>query len=290
MMETVVDTHDPLASQTAAERTDAAGSCSVRVSRLGERSVVTRAFATSPVRVLVPSNHGRAAWMFLSSYGGGLVDGDRTSLDALVDHGATAYISTQASTKVYRSPRGTSAILTARVERDALLVLMPDPVVCFTGSRYRQRLICDLAPGGAAVVLDWMTSGRRASGERWCFEEYASWIEVRQGPHVVAYDSVTLRPSEGVLAVRMGRFDVLATAIVVGGPMSDLAAALVARYAEREVASGADLIVAAATLPGGQGCLLRWAGRSVEQVGGVVRDALSFVPTLLGEDPWARKW
>jgi urease accessory protein len=53
----------------------------------------------------------------------------------------------------------------------------------------------------------------------------------------------------------------------------------------------ADLLLAAAPLAGGDdGTVLRLAGMSVEQVGGVLRQFLNFVPTLLGDDPWACKF
>ena len=53
----------------------AAGSGSVRISRAGARSLVTRARAVSPLRLLMPRNHGCGAWLYTSTYGGGLVDG-----------------------------------------------------------------------------------------------------------------------------------------------------------------------------------------------------------------------
>src|SRR6266508_3728405 len=108
------------------------------VTRSGGRSLVHGAYATSPLRLLTPSNHGRAAWVYTSSYGGGLVDGDRIAIDVDVTSGATAFVSTQASTKVYRSPNGTTATLHGRVGPGALLVMAPDPVVCFADARYRQ--------------------------------------------------------------------------------------------------------------------------------------------------------
>src|SRR5689334_5875062 len=122
------------------------------------RSTVTQAYAASPLRLLMPKNHGRAAWIYTSSFGGGLVDGDRVSLDIEVDAGAMAFVSTQASTKVYRSVRGTNAELRARVGDDALLVLAPDPVVCFAASRYRQTQTFELAATASLVAVDWMTS------------------------------------------------------------------------------------------------------------------------------------
>ena len=48
--------------------------------------------------------------------------------------------------------------------------------------------------------------------------------------------------------------------------------------------------LAAATAVGDSGCVLRLAGRSVEEVGYTLRDLLDFVPDRLGDSPWARKW
>ena len=101
-------------------------------------SVVARAYATSPLRLLTPTNHGHAAWIYGSSYGGGLVDGDAVAIDVNVAAGATAFVSTQASTKVYRSFRGARTATVARIGAGGLLVLAPDPVVCDAGARYRQ--------------------------------------------------------------------------------------------------------------------------------------------------------
>ena len=89
---------------------------SVVVSRGPRGSLVTRAYAESPLKWLTPRAGGDAAWVFASSYGGGLVGGDRLAIDVRVDAGAGALLSTQASTKVYRSPRGVETRLTAAKE------------------------------------------------------------------------------------------------------------------------------------------------------------------------------
>ena len=119
--------------------------------RRASRSVVTCAFATSPLRLLTPANHGHAAWVYTSNYGGGLVDGDRVVIDVEVEPGAAAFVSTQASTKVYRSPRGTSAELRASVGPDGRLIDAPDPVAGCAGAGYRKVQRFRLAKSGALV-------------------------------------------------------------------------------------------------------------------------------------------
>jgi urease accessory protein len=250
---------------------------------------VSRALATSPLRLLTPANHGHAAWIYTSTYGGGLVDGDAISLRATVGQGATAFLSTQASTKVYRSPRGTDVEMRAQVERHGLLVVVPDPVVCFAGSRYRQVQRVDLAEGAGLVLVDWLSSGRRASGERWAFEDYVSRMVVRHGGRLALHDATTLRASDGDLATRIGRFDVLALVVIAGSAIRAETSALVTRASQQPIVRRSDELVSVTAL-GEVGCVARVAGRSVEQVGRRLRQLLGFVPALLGDDPWSRKW
>jgi urease accessory protein len=259
------------------------------VNRIAGRSVVSRASATSPLRLQTPSNHGHAAWVYTSSYGGGLVDGDRIALHVDVGDGASAFISSQASTKIYRSPRGTLAELDAHLGSGALLVVAPDPVVCFAKSRYRQLHQFNLADGAALLAIDWVSSGRREAGERWAFEEYVGQTAVRMNRKLLVYDRLVLRAADGDLAERLGRFDVLAVVALVGTMLAPHAASIVSEISGRPVARRAGELIAAAPL-GDAGCILRIAGMSVESVGRTIRGLLGFLPTLLGDDPWSRKW
>ena len=238
--------------------------------------------------MLTPLNHGRAAWIYTSSFGGGLVDGDRIELDIEVGSGAAAYVSTQASTKVYRSARGTATEVRALVAAGGTLVVMPDPVVCFANSRYTQIQRFDIAARARLIVVDWLSSGRMASGERWQFDEYVSRLQVRVDGALVVHDTLALRAADGPLVSRLGRFDVLALAVVLGEDLRATSKAIVEQVARTPVTRRDDLIVAAS--PVGAGCLLRIAGRSVEDVGRVLREYLAIVPSMLGDNPWVRKW
>ena len=265
------------------------GRAHIGVIRSGSRSVVSRAYATSPLRLLTPANHGHAAWIYTSSFGGGLVNGDRIALDIDVGRGAAAFISSQASTKIYRSPGGTSADMHARVAADGLLVVAPDPVVCFSGARYRQTQTFELADRAALVLVDWVSSGRHASGERWAFDEYHGQITVRLDGLLLVHDALALRAADGNLRARLGRFDVLAVVVLAGTTLAGAASSLVATASAAPLPRRADQLVAATALRD-CGCVVRVAGTSVERVGRTIREFLGFLPALLGDDPWIRKW
>ena len=244
---------------------------------------------TSPLRWLTPRNHGPAAWVYASSYGGGLVGGDTLRLTISIGAGASAFVSSQASTKVYRSRDRSSAELERRCQPGGHLVLWPDPVVCYAGSTFRQSQCVELRDDGALILVDTMTSGRRASGERWQFVEYANRITVRQDGRVVLFDSTRLSAVEGDLAARMGRFDVLSSVAIVGPRFRENVRAI-AEQSQRARSSAAQTCSFRLRPLGDSGCLLRVVGRSIEQVTGVVRE-LSVLSLLSARRrSWTRKW
>jgi urease accessory protein len=106
---------------------------------------------------------------------------------------------------------------------------------------------------------------------------------------LVVHDAVALRAADGSIAARLGRFDVLALVVVLGDDLRATSAAIVTQVQRAPVTRRDDLLIAAASVGSG-GCLLRVAGRSVEQVGQVLREYLAIVPSMLGDNPWARKW
>jgi urease accessory protein len=255
----------------------------------GSRTVVTRSFATSPLKLLNPRNHGRAAWVFSSSYGGGLLGGDRIALTADVRAGAAALLSTQASTKVYRSERPARQELCATVATDGMLVLAPDPVACFADSRYSQQQTVHLAGNAGLVLVDWVTCGRRASGERWDLRGYDSRTEIFHDGRKILHDVLRLSPQSSPISDQMGRFNTLATAVLCGPGPLDAGRKLVSALHSRNTGRQVDLLQSAAVFQDA-GVLLRIAGVSIEETGRALRQHLAFVGASLGEDPWARKW
>ena len=146
--------------------------CSSDLERVAGASAVTSAYATSPVKLLVPRARGPSAWVCMTSFGGGLVGGDQTRLTARIGPGARCYLGTQSSTKVYRR-QGAKVChhrTDMRLEADSLLVFAPDPVQAFAGSAYSQSQSVHLAPGASLLMVDGVVSGRMARGERWKFD------------------------------------------------------------------------------------------------------------------------
>ena len=84
-----------------------------------------------PLKMLQPGSPGHACHVVLSSYGGGLVAGDVIRLRVAARAGARLFLSTQASTRVFRSIDGAVAEqhTVGELAENALAVVFPDPVV-----------------------------------------------------------------------------------------------------------------------------------------------------------------
>jgi urease accessory protein len=244
------------------------------------RATVVR--AESPLKLLLPKNHGDGAWAFVASFGGGLVSGDAIRLDIDVGERATAMLGTQSSTKVYRG--SSEQRLGARVGRGALFVAIPDPVSCFRGASYEQHARIELAPDASLVFLDAFTCGRSAHGERWLFARYASRTQIHVAGRNILTDAILLDPAHGPLPTRMGRFDAFATLVALGpraGPVAESFLSLPSS-SDRTSVSAASIV--------DDGAILRVAATSAERCARAVREALAPLSSILGDDPFARKW
>jgi urease accessory protein len=261
----------------------------MRFTRVGGRTILDRSFATSPLKLFTTRNQSGACWIYAATLGGGFVGGDQVRMTLDVGPDASALLTTQASTKVYRSFHPASQHIAATIGEDALLGVVPDPIVCFAGADFSQDQRYELARRANLVVVEWMTSGRHAAGERWAFAHYSNRIQIARDGKRLLYDAVTLRQETDAVGERMGRFDVWATCVITGPLVVDAAAAIVGRIAQLSVHSHAGMIESACPLRDG-GAVLRIAGSNVEQVGKHLKAQLQFLQPLLGDEPWTRKW
>jgi len=266
-----------------------AGTARMVFSRSGERTVLERVFASSPVKLFSTRSVGAACWVYSATLGGGLVGGDAVRMTIDVGAGACALLATQASTKVYRSPRPASQHMTTALNSDALLAVLPDPIVCFAGAHFSQEQHYDLDARANLVLVDWMTSGRHAVGERWAFRHYSSRIDVRRSGRRLFYDHVRLNETDGNIANRFAGFDVCLTAVITGPLVSSAAKAIVQAAAALPIDKHSAVVASAWPLPDG-GAVVRIAGPGAEQVGAALRERLEFLRDALGDDPWSRKW
>lgn len=271
---------------------DGAGTGRVDLRRVGRKTTITRIRACNPLKLLAPRREDQSAWIIASSFGGGLVSGDRIDLSVNLGSGASAYMGTQASTKIYRSSQGQGASQAMRVtiDHEGLLVLAPDPVTCYRDAAYDQSQRFDLVGSASLVLLDWLTAGRIASGERWTMRRYRCQNDVYiDGDHVYA-DATLLSDTFGPIDAmfRVGPYNCLATMVVVGNRLKGIARQFVDDVEAIPLGDNLPMISSASEFDGGT--VVRVASTSTSSVKGFLQNRIRQLADVLGEDPWARKW
>jgi urease accessory protein len=158
------------------------GALAYEFERSGSRTVLTRSSCTSPWHHFPPSylDDSGCAYTWLVNPSGGLVGGDHLSVEAHLHAQSHVLLTSPSANRVYRSlaePSVQSVRLS--VGPDARLEWLPEVTIPFAGSRFRQSIHVDLAPGATVVLWDAMASGRVARHERWAFASLENEICIR---------------------------------------------------------------------------------------------------------------
>ena len=110
---------------------------------------------------------------------GGIVGGDELAIDAMLDAGTHALITTPGATRFYRSggaPASQSAKL--RVADGARLEWLPLETIAYRGCIAENRVQLDLAPGAEAIGWDVLALGLPAAGEAFDSGVFAQHLEL----------------------------------------------------------------------------------------------------------------
>ena len=185
-----------------------------------------------PLKLISPTPIAdqKSILVFLLSYGGGLVGGDNVNLAIEIHNRSRLSLVTQGHTKIFKSPTPdivTSQALRVRIDDEAALCLLPDPVQPFENSVYSQTQMFNLAPTGSLCFLDWVTQGRSARGEDWSFIKWKGrnevWLRGEEKDRLLVRDTVVLSSPDSVMLGRplkevMHKLGIFGT-LILRGPL-----------------------------------------------------------------------
>ena len=179
---------------------------------------------------------------------GGLVGGDRLTIDVTVGPTAHACLTTPSATKVYRS-EGEPARqdVTLRLEAGAACEWVPDHTIPFAGSALRQRITVDVGDGARLILVDAFAAGRVGRGERWAFRLLDSAIVLRDAQGWLLRDRFVLGGSGSLNPEGLGATEghpYFASLVVVADDVEGFR-----REATRAFPVGGDVVAAAGVLP-----------------------------------------
>lgn len=192
----------------------------------------------------------------------------------------------------------TTQSISFSVAPTSTLFLLPDPVTCFENASYNQLQRFDLSKDASIVVLDWITSGRKALGEEWVFSRYYSVNEIWLDGKRIAKDVMLLEESHDpdskmahrTLGDKMAPYSCYAMVILYGPNVQDIINSITAQYNRISVfkqKSPGDMIWSLSPISQ-DGAVMRVAGQETEIVKGWLQQALGGIEEIVGTDVYRR--
>jgi urease accessory protein UreH len=133
--------------------------------------------------------------LYLINTAGGLVQGDRLSVDITLKDGCRAHVTSQSANRIYRMDRNCAVQRTEiSVGSGALLEYLPDANVPFAGSRLLQQTTIRLRKDSTLLCRDILHPGRYARGEELECDLYYSGVEIIVDDKKSLVDTVVLEP------------------------------------------------------------------------------------------------
>jgi urease accessory protein len=166
------------------------GQLNLTFDRPDQKTLLSRSYSQAPLKIQRPFYpEGDLCHSVMLHTAGGIVGGDRLSVQTHLHPHAQALVTTAAAAKVYDSnskPAHQTTILT--LEAGAYLEWLPQETILFNGALYHQTLRVNL--GSEAVWLGWDVTrlGRTARGEQFATGKWRSHTEVWQGDRLLWVD------------------------------------------------------------------------------------------------------
>jgi urease accessory protein len=198
--------------------------------RRGGATVLAHCRCALPLQVLAPvALADAAAVVSMLNPTGGVLGGDRLTVDVEVGPGAHACLTTPSATRVYRTA-SEPAVQRVRVALapGAVVEWVPDHVIPSAGAALRQSLEVEAGAGATLIAVDAFAAGRVACGEAWRFALLDSALTVRDAAGLVLHDRFVLCGGErwGGLGFAEARPYFATVVVVAPAGLDDLVAGL----------------------------------------------------------------
>ncbi len=147
----------------------------------------------------------------LHNLSGGVLAGDRLSLDIEVADRARAQVTTTGATRLYRHREGSeesSQHTRIKVGNDAVLEYLPDALIPYAGSRHTQSTEIVLGRNSTMFWWETLAPGRHAMGETFAFDRLRISSRVVNGERPLLIEDFELSPTERPLesSARLGKY------------------------------------------------------------------------------------
>lgn len=135
--------------------------------------------------------------LYLIHIGGGYVDGDTYLTKLSVGEGAELAVTTQSSTKVYKTPKAPVVQRTElHLEKGSVFEYLPDPLIAYEGARFIQETNVRMEEEACLFYSDIITPGWAEDGSLFRYEWIRSKLKVYKKDKLILLDHLLLEPDD----------------------------------------------------------------------------------------------
>ena len=156
----------------------------------------------------MPTNEP-APYYFLITIGGGFVEGESYLTKIHVKEKASAVITSQAPTYIYRCLNGekTRQIIDLTVEDEGSLEFLVDDLIPYAQSNFCQKATIHLGEHSTLFYLDGLTSGWSQDEQRFTYEHLRLDTEIYFKDQLIVNDKMIIEPRNYETMTQLGLFE-----------------------------------------------------------------------------------
>ncbi|WP_226584331.1 urease accessory protein UreD [Halobacillus litoralis] len=140
--------------------------------------------------------------IYLIHVGGGYVEGDTYFTSIHLEEGAELSVTSQASTKVYKTLENpVEQKTTIRLAPSSILEYCLDPLIMYEGAKFLQETTVEMAGDSCFFYSDIVTPGWSEAGENFRYQWYRNKLKVIRDEKLVLFDHLLLEPDEDLEGV-----------------------------------------------------------------------------------------
>lgn len=218
------------------------------------RTVADNVYFQGAFKVMRPVylNNYNYPCYYLLNPGGGYLDGDTYRMKITLQEEAQLTLTTQSSTKVYKTPKSYAYQETEfHLKKDSYLEYLPDALIAYKDAKYVQKNVVYMEQGATLLYSDIVTPGWSPEGSKFSYDSLQLKSEIYMDNELVVFDHVKLQPEMQNMAGLgfMEGYTHLGSFIVIGEKTDD---ALLDRLYEtiQEETGDFEFGISKLTLPG----------------------------------------
>lgn len=136
------------------------------------------------------------AFLYTQNPTGGIYGGDRLNVRIVATEGARIHVTTTGATKLHRTSCGEAQEeIDVQIGKMAYVEFVPEPLIPYSGSDFRQHLRVDMADTATFVATEIVFPGRVWRGEAFSYSRLKLQLDVVSGGQPLCSDALMLEPA-----------------------------------------------------------------------------------------------